>query len=290
METITTSVQFSLDFYNNEISKILSAYFSKNKDEEEKIDVIFIGGGIRGNLDEIVRYAMTRTKKDDHTSLAIILNTTGGSPFIAERIVQSVRTKYKNVYFIVNDMAMSAGTILVTSGDEIIMSATACLGPIDVQVFYNGRYIPAASYLDKFDELYKKASNPNYQLNTAELAILEKFDPVDLKEFQESMNLGIELVKNWLATYKFRNWKKAKNIKASRAKKIANILANHAKWHSHGRPISREILASKDINLKILAIELIENLERNVKSYESLAMQWMSNKKFDYFVHSLNTF
>ena len=66
--------------------------------------------------------------------LVMFLNTPGGSAEAVEKIVEIMRFHYSEVYFVVPDFAMSAGTILCTSGDKIFMDYSSSLGPIDPQV------------------------------------------------------------------------------------------------------------------------------------------------------------
>ena len=75
---------------------------------------------------------------------------------------------------------MSAGTVLVMSGDSIYLDYFSILGPIDPQVENaSGTQVPALGYLIQFDRLLRKADRGT--LNTAELTLLvEKFDPADL--------------------------------------------------------------------------------------------------------------
>jgi ClpP class serine protease len=66
--------------------------------------------------------------------LVMILQTPGGYIETAERIANTLRRHYSWVAFMIPDMAMSAGTVLVMSGDEIWMTYFSILGPIDPQI------------------------------------------------------------------------------------------------------------------------------------------------------------
>jgi membrane-bound ClpP family serine protease len=65
--------------------------------------------------------------------LAVFLETNGGFIESAERIANILRHHYPTVEFLVTSYAMSAGTVLVMSGDAILMDYSATLGPIDPQ-------------------------------------------------------------------------------------------------------------------------------------------------------------
>ena len=89
-------------------------------------------------------------------SIDVILETPGGLAERAEDIVRMLRSKFENVGFIVPGAAMSAGTIMVMSGDEILLEPNSSLGPIDAQVFAAGKRL--ISIARTFQ--YYRASHP----------------------------------------------------------------------------------------------------------------------------------
>lgn len=64
----------------------------------------------------------------------LILYTPGGEVFSAMYISQFLREYPGKVRVIIPIYAMSGGTLLALSGDEIIMTSTASLGPVDPQL------------------------------------------------------------------------------------------------------------------------------------------------------------
>lgn len=115
-----------------------------------------------------------------------------------------IRHHYKEVYFVVPDFAMSAGTILCMSGDKIFMDYSSSLGPIDPQVFNGKQWVPALGYLDKVEQLLQKAQNGT--MTDAELIILQNQDLALLSRYEQARDLTITLLKEWLVTYKFKDW------------------------------------------------------------------------------------
>ncbi len=102
---------------------------------------------------------------------------------------------------------MSAGTVLVMSGDSIYMDYSSALGPIDPQIQRAGgnALVPALGYLEQYDRLIKKSANGT--LTSAELAyLIDKFDPAELYYYEQARELSIALLKEWLVKYKFKNW------------------------------------------------------------------------------------
>ena len=139
-------------------------------------DVIALYGPIRPGVDGGIREAIERL--EDHTStVLIIVNTLGGVVEIVERIVNTVRNRYDVVHFVVPDRAMSAGTILVLSGDAVFMDSFSLLGPIDPQIESPDRenfYISGLTYLDQYEALKEKGSN----ITRAEEILLQKWQSV----------------------------------------------------------------------------------------------------------------
>lgn len=74
-------------------------------------------------------------------------------------IVSIPLNNYTEVYFIIPDYAMSAGTVLVLSGDKIYMDYSSVMDPIDPQVLLNDNRYVLSGYLQKVDEMIEKARN-----------------------------------------------------------------------------------------------------------------------------------
>lgn len=177
---------------------------------------------------------------------------------------------------------MSAGTVLVMSGDAIHMDYFSTLGPIDPQVAHaNGRQVPALGYLAQYKKLIEKADQGT--LNTAELTILiEKFDQAELYRYEQARKLSISLLEEWLVNYKFKDWDKTQErgrrvtnqLRKSRATMIARKLSNPDHWHSHGRGISMEVLR-RDINLRIEDFGENNELNSAIRVYCKLLRDYM---------------
>ena len=98
-------------------------------------------------------------KKHSPSRIVLFLNTAGGSAEAAEKMVEIIRHHYDEVFFVVPDVAFSAGTILCMAGDRIYMDYSSSLGPIDPQVWNGVDWVPALGYLDKVEALLKKAES-----------------------------------------------------------------------------------------------------------------------------------
>ena len=174
-------------------------------------DVIYVHSdifeGSSGLINKLLIELKEDKKKPQAKKLFFMLTTNGGSIEEVERIVNVTRNFYSDVAFAIPDYAYSAGTVLCMSGDDIYMNYFSVLGPIDPQVpNKDGKYIPAQGYLDKVEEFVKKSLKN--ELSSAEYMMLKELDLANLRYYQQSRELSIELLKKWLVQYKFKNWNK----------------------------------------------------------------------------------
>ncbi|MBL8842346.1 MAG: hypothetical protein JNL90_12550 [Planctomycetes bacterium] len=79
-------------------------------------------------------FSKTRSKPTTSRHLDMLLTTHGGSPDAAFRIMRFLRRHYDRIVIHVPAICKSAGTLMVLGADELCMSETAHLGPLDVQV------------------------------------------------------------------------------------------------------------------------------------------------------------
>ena len=244
-------------------------------------DVIAINGSIVKEMLPMIRDSIEMMKiNSQRNKLSIILTTNGGSAEVAERLVYIFRKHYNEVDFFVPDYAYSAGTILCMSGDNIFMDYYSVLGPIDPQVMNkDGVFVPALGYLDKIKELIDMAKAGT--ISEAEFLILKDFDLAELKAYEQAKNLTVDLLKEWLVKYKFKNWNRTegnnkqvtKEMKDKRAEEIAKELGDHNKWLSHGRALNIEKLTG--IGLKIEDFGIDQNLSYRIKNFHNLMIENM---------------
>jgi len=189
-------------------------------------------------------------------ALIVLLETGGGYVHVTERIARIFRHHYDRVEFVVPNYAMSAGTVLVMSGDAIHMDYASVLGPIDPQVMRNGMGVPALGYLEQYQRLVKKSADGTLTSVEA-MYLVQNFDAAELYLYEQERELSIALLKEWLRKYKFKDWTKTKTrgktvtpqMRTDRARTIATALNKTDRWHSHNRGISMEVL---DRDLKLL--------------------------------------
>jgi ClpP class serine protease len=191
-------------------------------------------GPIEATVDDLIRDAVEarcQDRRNRKPKLTMLLETPGGYVEVVQRIVHTLRSHYRQVDFVIPNYAMSAGTVLTLSGDNIFMDYYSILGPIDPQIKQHGRFVPALGYLEQFQRLIEKSQEG--ELTTAELAyLIEHFDPAELYSYEQQKELSVTLLKDWLARYKFKSWTVTKNkkrkvtkaMKVARAKQIADTL------------------------------------------------------------------
>lgn len=232
--------------------------------------------------------------------LVFFLNTPGGAAETTEHMVDILRYHYEAVEFVVPDEAMSAGTIIVMSGDKIHMDYSSSLGPIDPQVLVRRddgmfNYIPALGYLDKVKELIEKSKNNT--ISPAEFAMLQRQDLGMLRRYEQALDLSVQLLKDWLVRYKFSDWTKHESAparkgervtpeeKAQRAEEIARALGDNKRWHSHGRRIGVNTL-KEELRLKIEDYSHDDELRATIRSYSDLIVDFVQREKLAEFLHS----
>jgi len=257
-------------------------------------DAITIISPLVFGVEHRIRVAI-EAREQRRNALLVILDTTGGVVEVVERIVRVFRRHYQEVRFLIPDRAMSAGTILAMSGDAILMDYHSCLGPIDPQIERDGRLVPALSYLSKYDELSRKAEEGT--LTTADVVLLEKLDLAELHQFELARDLSITLLKEWLTTYKFKDWTKTETrgipvtgeMKEERADSIARELNNHERWHTHGRGIDMRTL-NDDLQLRIDDFGEAEEFADLVWDYFWFLRDHMNRVGTPSFIHSPDFF
>jgi hypothetical protein len=196
----------------------------------------------------------------DIRKLDVYLETPGGSGETAEEIVRFLRSKFESVSFVVSGEAKSAGTIMVMSGDEILMTETGSLGPIDAQIRIGRSVVSAHDYMEWINGKRVEAEQHG-RMNPFDATMVAQISPGELLGVKNSLEFAQEMVERWLADYKFRTWTVTETrklpvspaMKQSRAKEIAALLCNHSRWKSHGKSIKAVDLDA--MGLRIVQVE-----------------------------------
>lgn len=271
-------------------------HFSEVLEDRFDGDVLALIGPIHNGIEDVVRDTI-EAREHKRDKLVVLVETEGGYIEVAQRIADTMRHHYRQVEFVIPNFAMSAGTVLVMSGDAIWMDYYSVLGPIDPQVLRPGAgMVPALGYLLHYDRLIKRAEQK--VITSAEVTYLvANFNPAELYLCEQAGDLSIALLKEWLVKYKFKNWiktdthgtKVSNSMRARRAEKIARVLQDTKRWNSHGRGISMEVLR-REVNLKVDDFGENPELLQAIHHYYRLLINFMTNLGNTSVVHSRNRY
>ena len=194
----------------------------------------------------------------DGDNLDVLIESPGGDIAAAQRIVELLRNKFKNIRYFIPGTAYSAATMIALSGDEILMDKRGVLGPIDPQI--NG--IPARSILNGFNEVQKKLKEEGPGALPAYLPLIQKYD-LHIFEICKDVDMrSKEVVQDWLKSYMFKE-EANEEVRKKNITKIVTFFSDYNIHRSHSRPIFfRE---AKDIGLKVSLFK--ENISSTVSLF-----------------------
>ena len=238
--------------YNKYTGRNLFIYASDFNKQKQGIDVSLMQDDFY-TIQDILRESNKQT-------IDIYLETPGGSGETAEEIARFLHKKFDIVNFVIVGEAKSAGTILALSGDNLYMSETGSLGPIDAQVKIGRSIVSAYDYKAWIDEKKNEAKR-NGRLDAFDATVIAQISPGEINGVVNSLKFAQDLVAGWLEKYKFKNWTETETshtpvtqeMKRKRAEEVSESLCNHMNWRSHGRSLKIDDLIS------VLKIERVDD-------------------------------
>jgi hypothetical protein len=200
--------------------------------------------------DDAISFADLLHNVSTDDNLDLMLHTPGGDIDSAEKLIYMVRKKVRNAQLriIVPDFAKSAGTLMVLGADEVVMSDTSELGPIDPQVVRrdgNGNRLSHSvlNYLDAYkthrEALLERPSSLPDQI------MLGKLDPETIKLFEAVRDRAKRFAEQLLQRGMFRN-------KPGNWSKLASDLIDIKRWPTHGQMISSEDAVTLELTVKYM--------------------------------------
>ncbi len=184
--------------------------------------------------------------------LVLILNSPGGSALAAERIVNICRSfSEKSFRVIVPKMAKSAATMVCLGSDEIIMSRTSELGPIDPQILIYDehgepvRYQAAHEIVDSYNELMEEANKTEGRIEPY-LQQLARYDARDIRKIRSAQALSESIAVNLLKKGML------KRIRLDSIKSKIKPLLDPLATQDHGRPLFADDAKNCGLNVKII--------------------------------------
>ena len=219
---------------DSELRKPLLSEISKSF--EDRFVIAFYSnfyseGGAITDEDVEMLYNLLLTRKNKNQIL-LILDSPGGDPLAAERFVKVCREFSKEYYVLVPHMAKSAATLIAFGGNKIFMLWTSELGPIDIQVGWEGRLRPAYTIIEAYEKLLEKgiALQKDARIEPI-LQQLANFDPTHIEWLKRIRELSVDIAIRILKTGIFSN---------NSPKWIKNVLKQFIdpeQTKTHGRPI-----------------------------------------------------
>ncbi len=179
------------------------------------------------------------------------------------------------------------------SGDRIFMDYASSLGPIDPQVQLpdTGDLVPALGYIDKVAEIAVKE-----KLSPADVVMLKSIDLAKLALFEQGRDLSIDLLKDWLVNYKFKDWKEHRTTnpgtpvtdeeREAHDAEIAVALSDHRRWRSHGRNLDLGKL--KSLKIKIDDYSDNDGLRDAIRGYNDPMTGYIDRNRLGFYLHNRN--
>ncbi len=181
--------------------------------------------------------------------LDFYIETPGGCTETVEDIVKYIHSEFKKISFVICGEAKSAGTIMAMSANELFMTKTGSLGPIDAQIITTNGFISAYDYIDWYEEKKKEL-----KLSPVDEIIINKINPGELNSIKNGLNYCEELVREWLTKYQNKTKREATTI--------SKTLINHKKWHTHNRSLKYNDLEKIGIDITYFDKKLEEIVYR----------------------------
>lgn len=188
--------------------------------------------------------------KDKNDKLDLFIHTPGGDLQATKMIINALRCKYNHIRAFIPNTAMSAGTMMALSCDEIWMSNSSNLGPIDPQILLPGGSIMIpANEIDRVIATAQKdiVNKQNMDYWAYELS---KY-PAVLKQMSDNaIKQANKLTEFWLENYMFKNDPQA----SYKAKKITKYFSDYNEHLTHGNHITYNEIVKyvPDLNVHLL--------------------------------------
>jgi len=196
-----------------------------------------------------------------NSNIDLLLHTGGGDIAAAEKIVSMLRKKAARFRVIVPDFAKSAGTLIATAADKIVMSDSSELGPIDPQFQLKGsdgitRWHSVSNYLQAYKDICNKLRENSDDAPAK--VLLSKFEPTTVVQFEAICERARVLAENHL-----KRWMLQPN--GGNYTKISSDLMNTSRWLAHDQMIN-----SDDAKEMGLEIEYMDPMSETWRRYWSL--------------------
>lgn len=213
--------------------------------------ISYVSSGARIVHDDEIYFGDLLHGISDGENIELLLHTPGGDIDAADKLIHMIREKVSHAEFriIVPHRAKSAGTLMVLGADQVVMSDSSELGPIDPQVLIpNGdgtlNWVAAQHYLDAYKTHSEALRHDPGDLPSQ--MMFNKLDPVVYEQCVRAKERSRRLAERLLKQYMFKegggNWTE-----------IADRLIDTEEWQTHSQGIS--LLDAMDIGLRVNRIK-----------------------------------
>jgi Serine dehydrogenase proteinase len=198
--------------------------------------------------DDIVPFAEVCYGIEKGAGVDLIIHSPGGDPNAAEQMVNILLAKTDDIRVIVPQSAKSAATMISLVANEILMSDSSELGPIDPQIpimtHQGPLYRPAKAILNGLQKIMQDTIDNNNNLNPTYYPILQGIDAALIDHCEKSIQHSINLAKKWLQ----RSMCSDESIAMSIAKQLVDI----EKFPNHGAVIDWREAKNLGLNVTYL--------------------------------------
>lgn len=132
--------------------------------------------------DDVKAYEDMLQAVDRPKNLFLLLNSPGGDPETALRIINMCRERSESYRTIIPDMAKSAATQVCLGSEEIWMGTNSELGPIDPQIPFRGEYTAAYTIIEGLEFIEGRAATREDVPTQLYSAIAQHYDPAKIRE------------------------------------------------------------------------------------------------------------
>jgi hypothetical protein len=201
------------------------------------------------NQEDVAPFQEMLLDCDAHCDIDLLIQSGGGDIDVAEKLVYMLRSRANNFRVIVAERAKSAATMMALASDEILMSSTSELGPIDPQITFQnaqGNLVsrPARSFLDGLEEIKRKVTDEG-GINPAYYPLISQLDPATLDFCNKALQRAEGFAKKWLSKYMLKD-------DQDQAAKIAARLIDVQTYSSHGMVIDWQEAKNLGLNVTYL--------------------------------------
>lgn len=159
--------------------------------------------------------------------LAVLINSPGGLLDSAEAIVRLFRNGRPKLRFVVPSHAKSAATMMALAADEIWMSDTSQLGPIDPQVpSRTGMGVSALSVIQSYEELIESV-NKKPAPGPGDFLAFQTIDLSYVAQCRRAIEHGLKLGTDWLSSFALSETTDAETKAASIVQHLIHDFQSH---------------------------------------------------------------